>query len=155
MAARSERVTSLAAGQIVCLRLTGQLCAETADALLDAVDTRVRAAMPPAGTVVLDLSDTPAVDDDARAALLLLCDLLVRTPARLRLVLPEAKARAALSCDGAGNTIGPDAFHPSVRAAILATHAALPGPALVTPAMQALLRRPPELLLLPSAAAQG
>ena len=154
-AARSERVTSLASGQIVCLRLTGQLCAETADALLDAVDTRVRAAMPPAGTVVLDLSDTPAVDDGARAALLSLCDLLVQSQARLRLVLPEAKARAALSCDGAGNTIGPDALHPSVRAAILAAHAALPGPALVTPAMRALLRQPPELLLLPSAAAQG
>jgi anti-anti-sigma regulatory factor len=153
MAARSERVTSLASGQIVCLRLTGQLCAETADALLDAVGTRVRAAMPPAGTVVLDLSDTPSLDEGARAALLSLGDLLAQSQARLRLVMAEAEARTALSGDSAGNTIGPDALHTSVRAAMLAAQAALPGPALVTPALRTLLRQPPELLLLAPAAA--
>ena len=151
MAARDRRVNSPASGQIVCLRLTGQICAGTADALLDAVGTRVRAAMPSACTVVLDLSEAPAVDDGARAALRSLGDLLVKSHARLRLVVPGAEARAALSGDGAGNTIGPDALYPSVRAAVLAAHAALPGPALVTPAMRALLWQPPELLLLPPA----
>jgi len=151
MAARDRRVNSPASEQIVCLRLTGQICAGTTDALLDAVGTRVRAAMPSACTVVLDLSDAPAVDDGGRAALRSLGDLLVKSHARLRLVVPEAEARAALSGDGAGNTVGPDALYPSVRAAVLAAHAALPGPALVTPAMRALLWQPPELLLLPPA----
>ena len=112
---------------------------------------RAGGAMPSACTVVLDLSEAPAVDDGARAALRSLGDLLVKSHARLRLVVPEAEARAALSGDGAGNTIGPDALYPSIRAAVLAAHAALPGPALVTPAMRALLWQPPELLLLPPA----
>ena len=85
---RSRPKARPAAGQIVCLRLTGQLCADTAEALLDAVSARVQAAMPAAHEVVLDLTDTPAVDDDARAALLSLGDLLVKSHARLRLVLP-------------------------------------------------------------------
>jgi anti-anti-sigma regulatory factor len=139
----------LAAERIVCLRLSGQLCADTADALVDAVDARLRAAMPPAHAVVLDLSATLAVDDRARAALISLCDLLSASHARLRLVLPEAGARATLSKGGVANAIGLDALHTSVRAAILAAHASLPGPALVTPAMRALLVQPPELLLLP------
>jgi anti-anti-sigma regulatory factor len=149
MAVRSWREVSPASGQIVCLRLTGPLCTGTADALLDAVSDRTRAATPPVYAVVLDLSDTSAVDDGAREALLSLCDLLKKSHACLRLVLPEPAARAELCGDGAANAIGPDAFHTSVRAAMLAAHAALPGPALVTPAMRTVLRQPPELLHLP------
>ena len=96
-AVRSWHQASPAAGQIMCLRLTGELCAGTADALLDAVGARVRAAVPPACEVVLDLSGTPAIDDDGREALRSLCGLLVDSHARLRIVLPEAAARAALS----------------------------------------------------------
>ena len=149
LAARSRREASLASGQIVCLRLTGQLCAGNADDLLDAVGARVRAAVPPAYAVVLDLSGTPAVDDGARAALLSLGGLLSKSHAQLRLVLPEAEDRAALSGDGSATAVGLDALHTSVRTAILAAHAALPGPSLVTPAMRTLLSQPPELLLLP------
>src|SRR5580693_2825631 len=47
MAARSWREADPATGQIVCLRLTGQLCGGTAQALLDAVGARVCAAVPP------------------------------------------------------------------------------------------------------------
>jgi len=148
-AARSWHQTSPAAGPIVCLRLTGQLCAGTADALLDTVGARVRATVPPACEVVLDLSGTPAIDDDAREALRSLCGLLVNSHAHLRIVLPEAEARAALSSDHTANAIGPDALYPSVRAAILAAHAALPGAALITPALRTLLRQPPEPLPLP------
>ena len=137
------------AGQIVCLRLTGQLRADTAEALLDAVSARVRAAMPAAYEVVLDLTDIPAVDDGGRAALLSLGDLLVESHTRLRLVLPEAEARAALRDGGTADAIGANVLHTSVRAAVLAAHAALPGPALVTPALRALLGNPPEQLLLP------
>ena len=149
VAARSWREADPSTGQIVCLRLTGQLCADTAEAFLDAVSARVRAAMPAAYEVVLDLTDTPAVDDGARAALLSLGDLLVKSHARLRLVLPEAEARAALCDGGTTGAIGADALHTSVRAAVLAAHAALPGPALVTPALRMLLGNPPEQLLLP------
>ena len=108
------------------------------------------AAGPAAGQiVVLDLTDTPAVDDGARAALLSLGDLLVKSHTRLRLVLPDAEARAGLCDGGTASAIGADALHTSVRAAVLAAHAALPGPALVTPALRMLLGNPPEQLLLP------
>jgi len=154
-AARSLREASLGSGQIVCLRLTGQLCAGHADDLLDAVGARVRAAMPPACAVVLDLSDLAAVDDGARTALSSLGGLLSQSDAQLRLVLPEAEDRAALSGDGTSTPIGLDALHTTVRAAILAAHAALPGPALVTPAMRTLLSQRPELLLLPRSPGLG
>ena len=147
--ARSRPEAGPATGQIVCLRLTGQLCADSAEALLDAVSARVRAAMPAAYEVVLDLTDTTAVDNGVRAALLSLGDLLVKSHARLRLVLPEAEARAALCDGGTADAIGANALHTSVRAAVLAAHAALPGPALVTPALRTLLGNPPEQLLLP------
>jgi anti-anti-sigma regulatory factor len=137
---------SLASGQIVCLRLTGELSARTADALLDAVGTRLRAAIPPVCAVVLDLEAIPVVDNGARAALLSLRGLLSQSHARLRLVVPGARARAALSSDDTTAAIGLDALHTSVRAALLAEHAAWPGPALVTPALRSLLTQPPELL---------
>jgi MFS superfamily sulfate permease-like transporter len=148
-AARSWREADPATGQIVCLRLTGQLCGGTAQALLDAVGARVRAAAPPPYAVVLDLSETSAADDGARAALESLRARLANGHTRLRLVLPEGEARVALCGNGAASAIGIDALHTSVRAAILAAHAALPGPALVTPALRAMLSQPPELLLPP------
>jgi hypothetical protein len=154
-AARSWRAADPATGQIVCLRLTGQLCGDIAQALLDAVGARVRAAVPPPCAVVLDLSDTLAADDGARAALESLRALLADGHTRLRLVLPEGEARAALCSNGAASAIGIDALHTSLRAAILAAHAALPGPALVTPALRAMLSQPPELLLPPSGPGTG
>ena len=42
MAARSWREADLATGQIVCLRLTGQLSADTAQALLNKPEQRSR-----------------------------------------------------------------------------------------------------------------
>ncbi len=149
VAAPGRRQVSLAPGQVMCLRLSGQLCAGTTGALLDAVAARIGAAMPPVAAVVLDLSDTPAIDDDARAALLSLHGLLAQSQARLRLVLPEAATRAALGGDDAASTAGLDALYTTVRAALLAAYAALPGPAMVTPVLRALLMDPPELVLLP------
>ena len=149
VAARDRRQAGRAPGQVMCLRLSGQLCAGTTGALLDAVVARIGAAMPPVAAVVLDLSDTPDVDDGARAGLLSLCGLLAQSHTRLRLVLPEAATCLALGSDDAASTAGLDALHTTVRAALLAAHAALPGPALVTPALRTLLENPPELLLLP------
>jgi len=148
VAERSWREDSLVPGPIVCLRLTGGLCAGTAGALAAAVGDRVRAFMPPACAVVLDVSATPDVDDAAQAALLSLCEILSEGRTRLWLVVPGAEARARLYRGGIASAIRLDAPHTSVRAAILAAHAALPGPALVTPAMRALLTQPPEPLTL-------
>jgi len=148
VAERSWREDSLVPGLIVCLRLTGGLCGGTAGALAAAVGDRVRAVMPPACAVVLDVSATPDVDDAAQAALLSLCEILSEGRTRLWLVVPGAEARARLYRGGIASAIRLDAPHTSVRAAILAAHAALPGPALVTPAMRALLTQPPEPLTL-------
>jgi anti-anti-sigma regulatory factor len=149
VAAPDRRKVSLSPGQVMCLRLSGQLCAGTTGALLDAVAARIGAAMPPVTAVVLDLSDTPAIDDDARAALLSLHGLLAQSQARLRLVLPEAATHAALASDDAASGAGLDTLYTSVRAALLAAYAALPGPALITPEMRTRLVHPPDLVLLP------
>lgn len=130
---------------IVCLRLAGQLCADNADALVDVVSARVQEALPSPCSVVLDLSATPALDEDAGQALQVLHHRLADSRVCLRLVLPEAKARAAFLC-GAGTAIGPDCVHASVRAAALAAYASLPGAALVTSAQRDLLTQPPEQL---------
>lgn len=45
--------------------------------------------------------------------------------------------------------MGIDTIHTSARAAMLAAYAALPGAALVTPALRELLAQPPESLLVP------
>ncbi len=136
--------------QIMCLRLSSQLSAENADALVAAVGARVQAAVPPPCWVVLDLSATPALDHDAAAALQLLDGLLNDSHSSLRLVLPAAQARAAFISDSAGKAVAPDTVHISTRAAILAAYASLPGAALVTPALCQLLAQPPEFLALPA-----
>jgi anti-anti-sigma regulatory factor len=135
-----------ALGSIICLRLNCELSADIAGALSDAVSARLAAAAAPTGTVVLDLSAAETVDDLAWAALQSLHRRLADLTIRLRLVAPEANVSATLQTGGIG--IGPDAFHTSVRTAVLAAYADLPGPASVTPARRMLLTQPPELLSL-------
>ncbi len=137
------------AGRIICLRPTWELSAGTADALVQTVGSRVRAATPPAGTVVLDLCLTRAIDDDTRRALRRLHRLLAHSQARLRLVHPAAAVRATLTIGGPIDAISPKDVHGSLREALLAAHASLPGPALVTPATRRFLTEPPEPLSLP------
>lgn len=133
-------------GRIICLRLSCELGADIAGALGDAVSTRLAAAAAPTDTVVLDLSATATVDDQARAALQSLQRRLADLTIRLRLVAPRSNVCATLETGGIG--IGPDALHTSVRTAVLAAHADLPGPASVTPTLRLLLTQPPELLTL-------
>lgn len=99
--------------------------------------------------MVLDLSATPVLHDGAAAALDTLADQLQHSRATLRLVLPAAQARAAFSGKSAKTAMGIDTIHTSARAAMLAAYAALPGAALVTPALRELLAQPPESLLVP------
>ena len=148
LAGSSRDEAPRAPGHVVCLRLTWQLCAENASALVDAVAARVRTAIPPACAVVLDLSATPVIDDGSRVALQSLHGLLAQDHVGLRLALSGPRACAQFSSDSAGSALGPDVLHASVRAAMLAEYATFPGPALVTSALRTLLARQPEPLLL-------
>jgi anti-anti-sigma regulatory factor len=153
---RAARRTADVPGPIICLRLNRELCAYAINALGDTVISRLAAATAPTGTVVLDLSATATVDDQGQAALRSLHRRLAELAIRLRLVAPEPDAYATLKGDGTG--IEPDALHTSVRAAVLAAHADLPGPAAVTPALRTLLARLPEPLPLaevPGAGGRG
>ena len=132
--------------RIVCLRLTCQLSSGTAADVVQAVIDRVHAAGPPPCIVVLDLRHTRAIDDDARRALQVLHDVLAQGQSRLRLAHPAAEARATLTVDGPLGTISPEDVHGSLRQALLAAIASLPGPALVTSATRRLLTEPPEFL---------
>jgi len=138
-----------APGRIICLRLSCELGADIAGAFGDAVSTRLAAAAVPTDTVILDLSATAIVDDQARAALQALKRRLAEESIRLRLVAPRSNVYATLQDGGIG--IGPDTLHTSFRTAVLAALADLPGPASVTPTLRTLLTQPPELLSLAEA----
>lgn len=135
---------------LLCLRPAGQVSAADVDGLVQAVGARVRATIPSPCSVILDLSATPVLDEDVVTALHMLADLLGDSHVNLRLVLPAAQARSGFSRASAGSNSGPGAVHTSVRAAMLAAYAALPGAALVTPGLRELLAQPPESLSLPA-----
>ncbi len=133
---------------ILCLRLTCELSADNASALVEAVAARVRVAAPSHTSLVLDLSATSTLDQCAAAALQRLSDLLAEdSQVRLWLVLPAAKPAADFCGDGAGRAGAPTA-HATFRAAVLAAYASLPGAGLVTPVLREMLARPPEPLSL-------
>ncbi|HEV2378146.1 MAG TPA: STAS domain-containing protein [Streptosporangiaceae bacterium] len=147
--ATDPRAASQLARQIICLRVEHELCEGNADALAEVMDARMRAAIPLPCSVVLDLSATPALDDCVSAALQSLHQLLAGSLVHLWLVLPGVQARAAFLSCCAGEAIGPDSIHTSVRTAMLAAYANLPGAALVTSAHREFLAQPPELLAVP------
>jgi hypothetical protein len=98
--------------------------------------------------LVLDLSATSDLDQDAAAALQRLSELLANdSQVRLWLVLPGAQPSAVFSSNGGGKSAAPT-IHATFRAAVLAAYASLPGAGLVTPVMRELLARPPEPLSL-------
>jgi hypothetical protein len=144
---------SQASQWILCLRPACPLSADNADALVAAVGARVRAAAPSPCSVVLDLSATPVLHDGAAAALDTLADLLQHSHMTLRLALAGPQACAAFSGGCAKTAMGTDTIHTSARAAMLAAYAALPGAALVTPALRELLAQPPEPLPVPERSA--
>jgi anti-anti-sigma regulatory factor len=150
---RAARRATDVPGGIVCLRLNGELCADAADGLSDTVIARLTAASTRTETVVLDLSATATVDEQGRTALVSLQRRLADLTIRLRLVAPEPKVYATLENDGTG--FGPDALHTSVRTAVLAAHADLPGPASATPILRMMLTQPPEPLSLDETPGSG
>jgi len=150
VAASTRLPASQAAQWILCLRPACRLSADNADALVAAVAARVRAAVPSPCSVVLDLSATPVLHDGAAAALDTLADRLQHSDATLRVVLAGPQARAAFCGESAKTAMHKDTIHASARAAMLAAYAALPGAALVTPALRELLAQPPESLPVPT-----
>ena len=144
---------SQASQWVLCLRPACPLSADNADALVAAVSARVGAAAPSPCSVVLDLSATPVLHDGAAAALDTLADRLQHSHMTLRLVLPGPQGRAAFSSECAKTAMGTDIIYTSARAAMLAAYAALPGAALVTPALRELLAQPPESLPVPEQSA--
>lgn len=128
---RAARRATDVQGGIICLRLDGALGADAVDGLGDTVIARLTAAGTRTETVVLDLSTAAAVDDQGRTALQSLQRRLAELA--IRLVAPEPNVYATLRNDGTG--IGHDALHSSVRTAVLAAHADLPGPASATPTL--------------------
>ena len=67
---------------------------------------------------------------------------------RLRVVVSSKQARELFRDTGLTHRLGARAIHQSLRAAVLAAYAELPGPGLVTPGIRDALARPAEPLVL-------
>ena len=143
--------SSAATGAVLCLRPSCSLDADHAWELADAVVGRVFECGRPPVTVVLDLDAMSETDGAGCAALLALHRGLQIGGVRLRLATVRPYALEQLRRGGIVRTIGTDAIHPNVRAAVLAAYASRPGPALVTGAVRAVLAEPPEPVLPPPA----
>ena len=133
---------------VLGLRLASTLQPGQAGLLTDTVLARVLGRGREVGTVVLDLTAAGDIDADGCAALHGLHDRLRSIGTRLRVVAAAGKLRDRLGEAGLTHRIGPEAIHPSLRAAVLATYAALPGPGLVTADVRAALAMPAEALRL-------
>ena len=127
--------------QILQLTPPGPVADGRGQAFIDAVCGRALAGQRPAAAVVLDLSAAGALDSSWYAVLVALNDSLRPGGTRLRLAGVTARLLPGLQEAGVCQHIGADAIHPSVRSALLAIHAALPGPGLVTAPVRASLAR--------------
>jgi hypothetical protein len=139
-----------AARWIPLVRLACTLAAGQGSVLASAVLARVTRPGQQVGTVVLDLGTGACIDDQAREALCSLRAALRRQGTSLRLVIASPSVRAALSTAGPAGRISPDMLHPTLRAAVLATYAGLPGPGLATAQVRAALAMPAEQLASPA-----
>jgi anti-anti-sigma regulatory factor len=129
------------------LRLTSTLQPGEAGLLADSVLARVVGGGCEVGTVVLDLTTADDIGTDGCTALHALHDSLRSVGTQLRVVARGA-VRDRLREAGLTQRLAPGAIHPSLRAAVLASYAALPGPGLVTTDVRAALAEPAESLSL-------
>jgi MFS superfamily sulfate permease-like transporter len=143
-ARRSTAGASSGPTGILCLGLSMTLENGRAHRLVDAVLDRVSGSALTVGTVVLDLRADADPDADSRAALLSLHRKLASMGTRLRIATASRPLASRLREAGFPQQLGPDAIHDSVRSAVLATYAALPGPGLVTAQVRAALDNPVE-----------
>jgi len=117
--------------QIACIGMNISLTGGPGSRLPDAVLRRVLGCGCPVGTVVLDLGTATELDPDGCAALLAVHQRLTAIGTRLRLATPARGLLDSLAGTEVLDLLGRDTVHPSFRAAVLATYAALPGPGLV------------------------
>jgi anti-anti-sigma regulatory factor len=136
---------------VTVLRLQASMQLGTASQLTAAVLARVRACRREVGTVVLDLGAGTEIDARGCAALADLHERLRTAGTGLRVVAAARQARDLFQETGLAGQLGARFIHPTLRAAVLATYAALPGPGLVTAATRAALDRPAEPVWLPAA----
>jgi hypothetical protein len=146
--ARIDRRTGVrantATAEILCLGLSISLETGQIHRLADTICDRVLGSTRPVGTVVLDLHAGADIGADSRAALLSLHRRLASMGTRLRIATACRQLAARLREDDLPRHLGADAIHDSVRSAVLATYAALPGPGLVTAQVRAALDTPVE-----------
>lgn len=133
-----------ATAEILCLGLSISLETGQIHRLADTICDRVHSSARPVGTVILDLRAGADIDADSRAALLFLHRRLASMGTRLRIATACRPLAARLREDDLRRHLGADAIHDSVRSAVLATYAALPGPGLVTAQVRAALDTPVE-----------
>jgi hypothetical protein len=134
---------------IPVLRLGLTLAPGQAGILAEAVLARVLTCNRAVGTVVLDLGAGTEADAATCDALHALDDRLHTLGTRLRLVAGSVQVRDGLRDGGLTHRLGSGAIHPSLRAAVLATYAGLPGPGLVIGDVREALAAPAEPLGLP------
>jgi hypothetical protein len=117
--------------QIACLGVIISMDVSQGGRLADTVLRRVLGCGCPVGTVVLDLGQAAELDADACAALLAANERLTAIGTRLRLAASTKGLLDSVAGSEVLEQLGRDAVHPSFRAAVLASYAALPGPGLV------------------------
>jgi hypothetical protein len=125
------------------LRLAATLAAGQGSGLASAVLAQV-ASGGLVGTVVLELENITAIDDDGRDALHGLGRGLAGLGVRLRLAIVSPQVRRLWLADSRMHRAEPIPVHPNLRCAVLACYAMLPGPGLVTDAVRADLERPAQ-----------
>ncbi len=139
-----SRTEAGAAASVLCLAAT--VGPGTAGDLGGAVLARLAGSAGDVGTVVL------APDGDIDAACLegmsALHEELRARGIQLYLVIGTPETAQLLRTPAAGPTVTPLAVHPSLRSAVLAACAALPGPGLVNAQIRAALSAPVERLCL-------
>ena len=107
--------------------------------LVSAVKARVEAEGHTIGTVIVILREDGTRDGMLRAVLSELDDELRHRGFRFRLVTREADLRQQMADLGQGAAAGRLAVHETLRSAVLASYAELPGPGLVTSAVRTAL----------------
>lgn len=132
--------------QVACLGMNISLDGGPGSRLADAVLRQVLGRGCPVGTVVLDLGAATELDADGCAALLAVHQRLTAIGTRLRLAASARGLLDSLAGTEVLGQLGRDAVHPSFRAAVLATYAALPGPGLVMGRVKSALDTQAELI---------
>jgi len=145
---RARAAARQAQVQFTCLAVTCSLDGGQATRLADAIVRRVLHSGCPVGTVVLDLGPVTSIDVEAGAAILSVHQRLTAIGTRLRLAASACGLLDGLADAGITQQLGRDAIHPSVRSAMLAAYAALPGPGLVMGQIKSALDTEAEFITL-------